>query len=367
MKIQLVDLSRQHEPLLDEILAAWRDIIHRSGFILGKEVRAFEDHFAEFCEVKNAVGCASGTDALMLALKALGIGPGDEVITVSYTFSATVTAIELTGATPRLVDIRPDSYTIDTRRIESAITARTRAIIPVHLYGQPADMDPILAIAKRKHLFVVEDCAQAHGARYKGRRVGSLGTVGAFSFFPSKNLGSLGDAGACVTNDTDIAERIRRLRVHGRKDKHISVEKGTNSRIDTLQAAALDIKLRYLDEWNSERARAAAWYDARLGEVDGVTTPARLPDRDHVYHLYAVQVDEPKTVAEHLKAAGIGFGFHYPVPVHLMPAFENLGYGLNSLPVTERVSRRILSLPIYPGMSQDEVDTVCEAVIEALR
>jgi dTDP-4-amino-4,6-dideoxygalactose transaminase len=362
LKIPLLDLSRQHKPLLPKFEAAFHKIMESSGFILGPEVKQLEDAFSAYCGVKHGVSCSNGTDALYMALKALDVGPGTEVITTGYTFMATVGAIERTGARPVLVDIEPETFTIDVTKIEAAITPKTKAIMPVHLYGQAADMDAILSIAKKHNLHVVEDCAQAHGATWKGKRVGGMGVIGCFSFFPSKNLGAMGDAGICVTNDETLAKRMERIRVHGRGNKHESFEKGDNLRIDTLQAAFLAIKLPFLDKWNASRKQVAKWYDAKLKGVARYTTPKVGANREHVYHLYVILAERRDDLIKSFDAAGIGCGVHYPVPVHLMKGFANLGYKKGDFPVSEGFCDSILSIPIFPGMTEAEVDEVVKVM-----
>lgn len=362
LRIPLLDLNRQHAPIRANIDDAIRRVIDSTGFILGPEVKAFEDEFAGYCEVPCGVGCSNGTDALYLALKALDIGPGDEVITTGYTFMATIGAIERTGATPVLVDILAETFTIDPALIEEAITPKTRAIMPVHLYGQAADMDAIMKIADKFKLHVIEDCAQAHGATWKGKKVGSFGVIGAFSFFPSKNLGAIGDAGICVTKDKALADRMARIRVHGRGSKNESIEKGDNLRIDTLQCAVLSVKLPHLDEWNASRQQIAGWYNERLAGDPRFTTPKVGPHRTHVYHLYVVLAAGRDEITKRLDKAGIGWGVHYSIPVHLMKGFANLGYKVGSFPVAEGMCDQILSLPIFPKMREDEVDEVVKAI-----
>lgn len=358
MKIPLVDLARQNVPLLPQIEAVLKSHIERSDFILGKAVKEFEQAFAAHTGTAHAVGCSSGTDALYLALAALDIGPGHEVITTPFTFSATVSAIMRTGAKPVLVDIEPETYTINPKYIEMAITEKTKAIIPVHIYGQAADMEAIQSIAKRRRIAVIEDCAQAHGATWKGQRVGSMGAISAFSFFPSKNLSAIGDAGACTTNDDELAARMSRLRVHGRADKHESLEIGANARIDTVQAAVLAIKLPHLDRWNDERRRIAKVYDEELAGDARYVRPVIGPHRGHVYHIYSIQSEDRAKVVAALEKEGIGCGVHYPMPVHFMKAYASLGYGRGDCPIAERICQRILSLPIFPGMTDDEARTV---------
>ncbi len=361
-RIPLLDLDRQHAPLRPQIDAAIKKVIDTSGFILGPEVKAFETAFAAWNGNTHGVGVANGSDALAIALRALEIGFGDEVITTPYTFMATVGAIERVGARPILVDIEPETFTIDVSRIEAAISPRTKAIIPVHLYGQAADMDAILAIARKNDLAVIEDCAQAHGATWKGRKIGTLGTIACFSFFPSKNLGAFGDAGICLTNDEALAARMGRIRIHGRGNKNESFEKGDNSRLDTLQAAVLGVKLPHLDRWNAERRQVAAWYDAKLAGDRRFVTPRVGAGREHVYHLYVVLAENREALGNAFDAAGIGWGVHYPMPLHLMRGFANLGYKAGAFPVSEQFCDRIISLPLFPGMTEAEVDEVVKVM-----
>lgn len=362
MKIPLLDLKRQHAPIRAEIDEVIKKNIDSTAFILGPDVAALEQSFAKYCGVAHGVGCASGTDALYLALLALGIGPGDEVITTGYTFMATVGAIEHVGAKPVLVDILADTFTIDPAQIERAITPKTKAVIPVHLYGQAADMDAIMEIAKKKNIHVIEDCAQAHGATWRGKKVGSFGVINAFSFFPSKNLGAFGDAGICVTDDKALAEKLARIRVHGRGNKNESFEKGTNSRIDTLQCAILNVKLPHLDQWNRERQQAAKWYDDRLAGDPRFVIPKIGPNRTHVYHLYVILAEKRDAITQALDKAGIGWGVHYAMPVYLMRGFANLGYKKGDFPISESMCDKIISVPIFPGMTEPEVDEVTKVL-----
>jgi len=363
--IPLVDLKAAYHRLQGEIDAAVARVLAGGWYILGPEVAAFEAEFAAWLGVDHAVGVASGTDAVLLALRALGVGPGDEVITVAHTAVATVAAIELAGATPRFVDIDPATYTLDPARLAAAVTPQTRAIIPVHLYGAPADMDAVLAVARAHGLLVVEDCAQAHGARYRGRMVGTLGDAAAFSFYPTKNLGALGDGGAVATNRPEVAERLRLLRQYGWRERYVSDVAGSNSRLDELQAAILRVRLRHLDEENEARRRLAARYDTALVGLP-VARPASRPDDCPVYHLYVVRSAERDALAAHLREQGIGTGVHYPVPVHQQPAYAHLGYGPGSLPATEAAAREVLSLPMYPDLAEAAVDGVAAAIREYL-
>ncbi|MBV9111240.1 MAG: DegT/DnrJ/EryC1/StrS family aminotransferase [Hyphomicrobiales bacterium] len=353
MHIPFVDLKAQYETLKDEVAEAIRGILDSARFIGGEAVVSFERDFAAYCQVRYALGVANGTDALHLALRALGIGRGDEVITTANTFIATAAAIVATGARPVFVDIDPDTYTIDPTMIERALTPRTRAIVPVHLFGQPADMDPIKDIARRRALYVVEDAAQAHGAEYQGGRTGSLGDAACFSFYPAKNLGAYGDGGAVTTNSAAIAERIERLRDHGRTTHYKHAEIGFNSRLDTLQAAVLQIKLQRLDEWNANRRRAAEWYAAELAQ-SRIKTPFVRRGSTHVYHLYVIATNERDAMQSKLEEAGVATGIHYPLPLHLQPALSHLGYRRGDLPCCEAMADRSLSLPMFAELGRDQ-------------
>jgi dTDP-4-amino-4,6-dideoxygalactose transaminase len=354
MIIPFVDLKAQYETLKDEVTEAIRGVLDSARFIGGEAVAGFERDFAAYCQVRYARGVANGTDALHLALRALGIGHGDEVITTANTFIATAAAIVATGARPVFVDIDPDTYTLDPRMIERALTGHTKAIVPVHLFGQPADMDPIKDIARRRALYVVEDAAQAHGAEYQGVRTGALGDVACFSFYPGKNLGAYGDGGAVTTNSAAIAERIERLRDHGRTTHYSHSEIGFNSRLDSLQAAVLQIKLRHLDEWNANRRRAAAWYAAELAQ-SGIKTPFVRQGSTHVYHLYVINTNERDRMRSKLDDAGVATGIHYPLPLHLQPALTHLGYKPGDLPCCEAMAARSLSLPMFAELARDQV------------
>lgn len=359
--IPLVDLRAQYQPLKEEILTAIGNVLDGMELFLGKNIRGFEAEFAEYCGVRYAAGVGSGTEALHLALLACGIGPGDEVITVSHTFIATVEAICLTGAMPILVDIDPDTYTIDVSQIEDKITSQTKAIIPVHLYGQPADMDPILTIAEKYRLIVVEDACQAHGAEYKGKRTGSLGDVGCFSFYSSKNLGAYGEAGICVTNKLEIARRLRTLRDHGSEAKYYHSVMGVNARLDEIQAAILRVKLRRLDDWNEARRRNAHLYNELLKDSP-VVTPNEAEYAKHVYHLYVIRTPRRDNLQTYLRERGIATGIHYPVPVHRQTAWRNANYRTEGLPITERYVGKILSLPMYPELDTEQIRYVAETI-----
>lgn len=358
--VPFVDLSAQYASIKEEVNQAIAGVLERTDFILGRDVERFEAEFASFCGADYAVGVDSGTSALELALRALGVGPGDEVITAANTFIATALAISFTGATPVLVDVDPHTYTVDAAALKEAITPRTKAIVPVHLYGQPTDMDPILELAEQHALAVVEDACQAHGATYKGRRAGSLGHAAAFSFYPGKNLGAYGDAGAVVTNDAKVAESLKMLRNYGSAKKYHHETLGFNRRLDTLQAAVLRVKLRYLDAWSDARREHAALYTQLL--EGSVVTPTRAAYASPVYHLYVVRVQERERFQAHLSNQGISTGIHYPVPVHLQPAYEDLGYKRGDFPITERYAQEIVSLPMYPELTPSLITRVADAV-----
>jgi dTDP-4-amino-4,6-dideoxygalactose transaminase len=369
MRVPFADLSRQHLALKREIDAAIAGVIERSSFIMGPEVSTFEDEFAHFCGVKHAVGVSNGTEALVLALRALGIGPGHEVITVPNSFIATSEAVTAVGATVRFVDVDPKTYTIDVEKLEAAVTPRTGAVIPVHLYGQAANMDAVLEVSRRHHLKVVEDAAQAHGARWNGRKVGGFGDCACFSFYPGKNLGAFGDAGAVVTNDSEIAGRIARLRNHGRDpgSKYEHSQEGFNARIDSLQAAILSVKLRQLTDWNHRRRAVARAYFQQLGGCEEIGLPFTRPEAEHVFHLFVIQVEKREELQRFLKSEGVASGVHYPVPLHLQPAYTYLGLGPGSYPVTESLSNRIVSLPMFAEMTDAEVEYVTSKVLQFQR
>ena len=363
MTIPLVDLKAQHEAIKPDIDAAIARVIDHTSFIMGEEVSAFEREFAAFCRAKHCIGMASGTAAIHLALFAAGIGAGDEVITTTFTFTASAEAICHAGARPVFVDIDPQTYNLHPARVEAAITPRTRAIMPVHLYGQPAEMDAILDIAQRHKLYVLEDAAQAHGAEYRGTRIGNLGHSAIFSFYPGKNLGAYGDAGAIVTNDDAFAAHVRMLSDHGRTDKYTHTEIGFGYRMDSMQAAILRAKLPYLEGWNETRRAHAARYRELLGGLD-LTLPYEPPHVRAVYHLFGVRVAERDQVAERLKAQGISTGVHYPIPLHVQPAYAHLGYHAGDLPVSEEVARQELSLPMYPELTEAQLQTISTALRE---
>jgi dTDP-4-amino-4,6-dideoxygalactose transaminase len=358
--VPFVDLHAQHAPLRDAIERTFNELIARGDFVMGAAVERFEGEYAAFIGARHAIGVGTGLSAIELALRAFDVGPGDEVITPANTFIATVLAIMAVGATPVFVDMDAASYGIDPTAIGAAITSRTKAIVPVHLYGQPVDLDAVMAIARRHNLVLIEDAAQAHGARYKGRRAGSFGDAAAFSFYPSKNLGAFGDGGLITTSDDRAAEKIRLLRNYGQRVKYHHAIAGTNSRLDTLQAAILSIKLPHLDGWNASRRAHAAAYAARLG--DHVETPAAAAGVEHIYHLYVIQTPEREALERRLKERQIHTGIHYPVPAHLQEACASLGYEPGDFPVTEAAASRILSLPMYAELTDAQIDDVAEAV-----
>jgi dTDP-4-amino-4,6-dideoxygalactose transaminase len=365
VKIPLVDLGAQHRQLETELQAAVQRVFQRSSFVSGPEVERFEAEFASYLNATSCVAVSSGTTALHLVLHALGIGPGDEVITVPNTFIATAEAISAVGAKPVFVDVNPVSYTMDPARAERAITAKTRAFLPVHLYGQPADMDALLEIAHGRSLAVLEDACQAHGAEYKGRKAGTLGAAGCFSFYPSKNLGACGEGGAVVTSDPDLAERIRLLRNHGSVSKYEHRFPGYNFRMEELQGAFLAVKLKYLDEWNERRRMLAQHYD-RLFSGSGVVTPTEMPYAKHVYHLYVIQAENREALRRRLTEQDIETGLHYPIPLHLQEAYRSLGYRRGDFPVSERLAERALSLPMYPDLTFEAVEHVASPILEFL-
>ena len=361
--IPFVDLPAQYQAIKPEIDDAVLRVLDRAQFVLGPEVAAFEREFAAYCATTDAVAVNSGTSALHLALLAAGVGPGDEVITVPFTFVATVATIEYTGATPVLVDVDPIHLTMDPAAVEARISPRTRAIVPVHLYGQAADMDPILVLARARGLVVIEDAAQAHGAEYHGRRCGSMGDIGAFSFYPGKNLGACGEGGAAVTSHPKYARTMRMLRDWGAEKKYEHRFKGFNYRMEALQGAILRVKLRHLEAWTEARRSRAALYNRLLSSAP-IDRPGVRPGARHVYHVYTVRVqaEQRARVAEALASQGIQTGIHYPVPVHLQPAYADLGHSPGAFPESERAAREVLSLPIYPELTEAQVATVADAM-----
>jgi dTDP-4-amino-4,6-dideoxygalactose transaminase len=362
--IPYADLKAQYQSIKAEIDEAIAGVLEESQFILGKEVTNLEQEFAAYCGARYGAGVNSGTSALHLALLAAGIKPGDEVITVPFTFVATVAAILYAGAKPVLVDIDPDSLTIDVGKIEGAITKSTRALLPVHLFGQPADMDPILDMARRHGLIVIEDAAQAHGAAYKGRRAGSIGDLACFSFYPGKNLGAYGEAGMVVTNHEAFCRTIRMLRDWGQEQKYLHVLKGYNYRMEGIQGAVLRVKLRHLEDWTEARRAHAAAYNQLLSG-DDIQTPKEMPYSRHVYHVYAIRSRRRDALRQALSAAGIQTGVHYPIPVHLLPAYSDLGYGKGDFPVSEEVAKEVLSLPIYAELTTDQISEIAAIIHRA--
>ena len=363
--IPILDLTRQHEALSPHIERAVREVLRGGTYINGPNVTAFEQELAAYTGVPHAVGLNSGTDALYLALRALDIGPGDEVITTPFTFVATTEAIGMTGAKPVFVDIDPATFNIDPAAVEAAITPRTRAILPVHLYGQPADMNALVAVARRSHLAIVEDCAQSIGATVDGRKTGSIGTIGAFSFFPSKNLGACGDAGAIVTRDRALADRIRRLRAHGAAVKYYHDELGVNSRLDEIQAAILRVKLGHLEDWIERRRTIAAWYTVALNRFPEIVVAAALRNVRHVYHQYTIRAPRREDVARLLRERGIQTMVYYPVPLHLQRVHAALGLREGAFPHCERAAAEVLSLPMFPELRDTEIDAVVAALEES--
>jgi dTDP-4-amino-4,6-dideoxygalactose transaminase len=366
MKVPFLDLNAHHRPLRAEIDRAIAEVIDANAFAGGPFVASFEKGFAAYCGCEHAIGVGNGTDALWLALLACGIGAGDEVITVPSTFMATAEAITYSGATPVFVDIDEHTYTMNPARLEKAITPKTKAIVPVHLFGQTADMDPILKLARNRGLIVIEDAAQAHGAEYKGKRAGTLADAGCFSFYPGKNLGAFGEAGAVVTNNPQINERIRILRDHGQPQKYQHSMIGWNCRMDGIQAAVLQVKLKHLDRGNALRREHAAGYNAALSAISAVKKPTEADWGKHVYHVYAIRVQDRDAVAAHLTRAGVGSGIHYPIPVHLQEAYGSLGYGRGSFPISEQTSDDFLSLPMYPELTSEQLQYVANCVEEAV-
>lgn len=402
VSVPLIDLSIQHQELKEELIAVFAGALERGVFVQGSEVAAFEEEFAQFCEVKHCVGVASGTDALRFALLASGIGPGDEVITVPFTFIATVEAISQVGAQPAFVDVEETTCTMDPQRLEDYLSRRTRkrrgttiprAVVPVHLYGHPADMDSIAYVAQKYGLSVIEDACQAHGALYLSRKFpsrwgkfqpkeeapkgaecsssggqwfpcGSMGLAAAFSFYPSKNLGACGEAGAVVTQDGEIAQKVRMLRDHGQARKYNHEMEGYNGRLDAIQAGILRVKLKRLPEWNAKRREKAAKYRELLGDLEPLILPTESPYALCVYHLYVVRTPWRDKVAEYLSSQGIGFGIHYPLPLHLQGAYRHLGYKKGDFPVSEKLASEVISIPLYPEMTDDQQEKVAEALRE---
>jgi len=366
VNVPLLDLVAQYHAVRDEVLAALQAVIESQQFIMGPAVARLESAVAELSHARHGIGCASGTDALLLPLKALALQPGDEVVTTPFTFFATAGAIHNAGGTPVFVDIAPDTFNLDPAAVEAAVTARTRAIVPVHLYGQMAAMERLLAIAERRGVKLLEDAAQAIGARRsidgEWRVAGELGWVTGYSFFPSKNLGAWGDAGMMVTSDDQLAERLRRLRLHGGAKQYHHDEVGTNSRLDTLQAAVLLAKLPHLPDWSARRRQHAAYYSAALADLPQVKPPVVQANNEHIFHQYTLRVERRDELQAHLKTKGIGSAVYYPVPLHLQPCFSHLGYRRGRLPEAERAAGDVLSLPVYPELQREQLDYVIDAI-----
>jgi dTDP-4-amino-4,6-dideoxygalactose transaminase len=365
MKVPFLDLKAHHAPFIEKFDRAIREVIESSAFAGGPFVEKFEEEFAEFCGSSFAIAVGNGTDALWLTLLGLGIDEGDEVITVPNTFIATAEAITYCKARPVFVDVDPNTFTMNPAELEKSLTEKTKAIIPVHLFGQPADMDPILEFARANGLFVVEDAAQAHGAEYKGRKAGTMGDAGCFSFYPGKNLGAFGEAGAVVTNDPELRKQIQMLRDHGQSRKYYHALMGWNCRMDGIQAAVLSIKLRHLDEANGLRRKHATEYSQALAGIDEVLTPFEAMYARHVYHVYAIRVQERDVVARNLQDRGVGCAVHYPVPIHLQEACRNLGYKKGAFPIAESLADQFLSLPMFPELTKEQIEYVVRCVTEA--
>jgi len=363
MNVPLLDLKAQFATIKEELKAAVDEVMESCSFILGPYVRDFEEKVAVYTGTKYAIGVASGTDALLLSLRACGVGPGDEVITVPYSFFATAGVISRLGATPVFVDIDPITFNINPDLISEKITSQTKAIMPVHLFGQCAEMDPILSLAEEHNLKVVEDAAQAIGAEYRGRKSGSIGHLGCFSFFPSKNLGGLGDGGMVVTNDPELAELVRILRVHGSKPKYFHSIVGYNSRLDALQAAALGVKLKYLDEWTDKRREHARIYDDMLKDLP-VSTPHAQEYNRHIYNQYTIRVKNREGLEQHLKIKNVGTALYYPLPLHLQECYRNLGYREGDFPESERAAKESISLPVYPELTLQQQEYVVARIID---
>ncbi|NTZ20264.1 DegT/DnrJ/EryC1/StrS family aminotransferase [Paenibacillus sp. JMULE4] len=359
--IPLLDLKAQFKNIKDELTQVVTEVLESGNYIMGPYVSAFEKSVAEYCGVKHAVGVANGTDALLLTLDALGINKGDEIITTPFTFFATAEVISQVGATPVFVDIEPDTYNIDVSKVEAAITDKTKAIIPVHIFGQPVDMDELMLLAAKHNLFIIEDACQAIGSEYKNFKIGSLGHAGAFSFFPTKNLGGYGDGGMIVTNDDVLAEKLRILRVHGSNPKYYHKLIGYNSRLDALQAAMLNVKLKYIDSWNNSRIEKAEYYNEKLKQLP-IKLPCVKPDRKAVYHLYIIETDYRDELLEYLQKNGVSSGIYYPVPLHRQTVYFDLNYDVGSLPYSEKASNGTLALPLYPELSIEDQDYVINTV-----
>lgn len=362
MNIPFLDLKAQYKQIELEVVPAVTEAMQNGAFIGGPQVTGFEEEFAAFCDSGYCIGVGSGTDALRFALMSAGIAPGDEVITVPNTFIATTEAISQVGARPVFVDIKEDTCNIDPEKIEACITTKTRAIIPVHLYGQPADMDAIQQIADKRNLAVIEDACQAHGALFKGKKAGSMGIAGCFSFYPGKNLGAFGEAGAVVTQDEAMAQKIRMIRDHGQEKKYYHLIEGFNGRLDAIQAAVLRIKLKHLQEWTQARQRNARYYNELLSGIPGISIPTEADFAKSVYHLYVIHTDKRDALQQHLNQNGIATGLHYPLPLHLQAAYKHLGYSQGDFPVTENSAARLLSLPMFPELTQDQINYIAASI-----
>jgi dTDP-4-amino-4,6-dideoxygalactose transaminase len=364
--VPLIDLKIQHRSIASEVEAAIKNVCDNTAFILSDEMKAFEAEFAAYCGAKHGVGVANGTEALFLALKALGIGPGDEVIVPANTFIATAAAVCHAGGTPVFADIDPDTYCIDPAKIKSAVTAKTKAIMPVHLYGHPAEMDAIMSIARSNGLKVIEDCAQAHGTQYKGKQVGSIGDAAGFSFYPSKTLGAYGDGGIVLTNSDEVCDSLKLLRDNGRTTWYEHAIIGYNSRLDGIQAAILRVKMKYLDKWVGLRRKHAKQYEQALGDVEGLTLPIEMSDATHSYYVYVVRTDNRDDVMAKLKEKGCGCGIHYPVPLHLQPAFGFLGGKEGDHPISEAYAKQIISIPMFPELTSEQVAEAADIIREVV-
>ncbi len=358
MKIPLVDLKKQYDSIRDEIDSAISQVINKSAFILGEEVSSFEENFAKFCQAKYAVGTSSGTSALQLALTCLGVSKGDEVITTPFTFIATTESVLELGAKPVFVDIEKDTYNLDVNRVEKSITKKTKAIIPVHLYGHPVDLDALIDIAKKYKIAIIEDACQAHGALYKGRKVGSIGDVGCFSFYPGKNLGCYGDGGILVTNDEEIYKKALLFRDHGKSDKYTHIIHGYNFRLDAIQAAVLKVKLKYLDGWNNKRRKNAEIYNNRLSGLRTVIKPIEKDYAKHIYHLYVISIKERDKLKSFLKENDVDSGIHYPIPLHKQPVYAGMKLCDKSLPVSDKCSESVISLPMYAELNESQIEKI---------
>ena len=366
MSVPFIDFKEQNLLIQNEVDVGIKKVFEKGDYILGEQAHVFEGAFSKYCDAQYGVGVNSGTDALYLALSAIDIQDGDEVIVPTHTFIATALCVSFCRAKAVFVDIEPDTYNIDPKSFERAITKKTKAVIPVHIYGQPANMGEIVAIAKKHGIRVVEDAAQAHGSRYQGKRVGSLGDVACFSFYPTKSLGACGDAGMIVTSDKAIYEKALMLRDYGRKGRYEHKIKGTNSRLDTIQAVVLNAKLKHLDQWNDMRAKAAAYYAQLLKDVKGVTVPITKSDRTHVFQTYAVRVAKRDQVVEAMKAKGVSVLIHYPIPLHLQEAYSELGYKKGAFPVAETVANDVMSLPMFPHITKEQIERVVAVLKESI-